>query len=184
MHTMKFSSPLLFAAVLILAAACQQNQSSSSADTPVSPAEENQGYSEPMSEENAQVAFVKYPMLPDSILQLMLEQCDNMEVIFNDLPISMNPKGQVACQTHLEHLAGLPASLHPQSPPAARLFYQSKGNELLQADLYYDDETTAFVFLNNNQPTWSNEMSQKGQDFYKNIVGMMKQAKEQLKSPQ
>ena len=123
---MKFSSPLLFAAVLILAAACQQNQSGSSADTPVSPAEENQGYSEPMSEENAQVAFVKYPMLPDSILQLMLEQCDNMEVIFNDLPISMNPKGQVACQTHLEHLAGLPASLHPQSAPAARLFINPK----------------------------------------------------------
>lgn len=161
---------------------CQPSPPTPNQEMREQPASDGQGV--PVSEENADVAYVKYPMLPDSILRKMLEECDNLEVIFNDLPISMNPRGQAACHTHLEHLAGLPASLHPKSAPAARIFYQSRGNELLQADMYYDDQTTAFVFLKDNQPKWSNEMSEKGQSFYKNLVGMMKQAKDQLNAPQ
>lgn len=178
-----FSSLSLLMPVLFLLS-CQTDTGTSTATASASSETTAPAQNAPLDEEGADVAFVKYPMLPDSILRHMLEVCDNLEVIFNDLPISMNPKGKASCITNLEHLAGLPASLHPKSKPAARLFYQAQGDELLQADLYYDDMTTAFVFLNNNQPTWSNEMSQKGQDFYKNIVGMMNQAKDQLKTPQ
>ena len=136
------------------------------------------------TEANAQVAYVKYPMLPDSILRYMRANCDNMEVIFNDLPISMNPGGQAACRSNIEHFAGLPASLHPKSQPQARAFYQTNGEEIISADLYFDDYSKGFVFFVDNQPTYSNQMSEKGVNYYTNILGSIQQAKDQIQPQQ
>lgn len=166
---------------LLSVVACQPNTSNNKGEATPQAQPGDPGAS---TESDAQVSYVKYPMLPDSILRYMLANCDNMEVIFNDLPISMNPGGQAACRSNIEHFAGLPASLHPNSKPQARAFYQTNGEEIISADLYFDDYSKGFVFFVDNQPTYSNQMSEKGVNYYTNILGSIQQAKDQIQPQQ
>jgi hypothetical protein len=112
-----------------------------------------------------------YPSFPVKKVENLFQHCDYIDYIFYDLPISMSIKEKPAIQYNITHIGSQPARQLPNCKPVGRLFYQVKGENVEQAELYFSQGCTYFVFLENDQPKYGNMMTDKGIEYLNGMLG-------------
>ncbi len=100
--------------------------------------------------------------LPVESVQYLWENCDYIDYMFYYLPISMSLNEKGAIQYALRHISADAAIINPECKPIGRVFYQVKGENALEADIFFQEGCTYFKFLNNNKPVFANYMTDDG----------------------
>ncbi len=112
----------------------------------------------------------KYPSISMEAAQNLWNNCDYIDVIFYDLPISMSQDQKSDIQSMIQFISDSPAVIYPHCKPIGRIFFQKEANDLAVADFYLENGCNAFVFLENEKPTHGNLITESGLQYFKKIL--------------
>ena len=108
------------------------------------------------------------PTLPDATMQLLIDSVDYIDYVFYELDFSMSLDNEQGVKYSLAKISGSPAERVDACKPIGRIFYQIKGRNAAEADLYFSQGCTYLVFMEDNAPVYANEMSDVGKTFLNN----------------
>lgn len=165
---------LLFSLLLVLAIFGCQNEQTETAEKPTpAPAQKEEPKMVPAGE------FL--PSVPIEKLEYLWNNCDYVDYVFYDLPISMSLDVKNSIQYALSHIAENPASLRPDCKPIGRIFFQVQGENYLEADFYFSNGgCTYYVFLENGKPKYGNYMTEEGAKYMNNNLTQAGAIKQQI----
>jgi len=122
---------------------------------------------------NTQAATSKasptYPSIPLSRLEYLWENVTYMDVIFYNLPVSLNQSSRDNIRSTLSQIAENSPTINPNCQAIGRVFFQVDGKNIETADIYFQQGCTYYVWLENDKPAYANEMTEGGINFYNNI---------------
>jgi hypothetical protein len=115
--------------------------------------------------------------LPFDQIKFMHTNCDQIDYIFNELPISMALSEKSAVQNNVTFISPdkMTGAALNCKPLGRQLFY-SKGELYIEADLFFDDQCKFLVFLEDRKPKYANKLTQQGINFYNNIMQQVNNA--------
>ena len=112
------------------------------------------------------------------VFQQMLKEGDHIDIIFNDLPFSMNQDGNSALYQDLQHISSRPLkSLETNCSPFARKIYLSKGEIIMEGDLYYGPECYFQVFIKDGQKLYGNYLTPQGVAYIEQLLKQVEASK-------
>jgi len=110
------------------------------------------------------------PGIPMDLMKNLWDNCDYVDYVFYNLPISMSLDNKASIQNALTHVASEPAPMPPQCKSIGRIFYQIKGENVQMAEIYFTPGCLYFVFLGQDEkPAYCNYMTPEGVQYLNNI---------------
>lgn len=153
--------------------ACQSSNSGSTS----APKKESQATA-PTSE-----GQLLYPSIPAATVHQLFRECDFLDVIFNGsfrgVSMSLSQDQQKDIRQTLSFITTTPASINTNCATTGRMFFLKKGETLLEADFYLQDNCTYFIFYENKKPSYANQMSQQGANYFMKMIQTAGQARGQ-----
>ena len=110
-----------------------------------------------------------YPSVSGEIIKHLWDNCTGVDYILYDLNFSMNRTAQNDVRNSLIHIGNKPALIQKNCKPIGRVMFKDDDGIKLEADLYFSNNCTYFVFMENNKPVQANYMSDEGFKFFKNV---------------
>lgn len=112
-------------------------------------------------------------------VQMIVDNCSHVDVIFSDLPISMSLNDKAAIMNDLSYISPDALSEVPLNcgKPIGRKVFNGNGEILIEADIYFSQECVFFVFIKDEELLFANRMNDKGVNFYNNIIAEVTGAK-------
>ncbi len=144
--------------ICTLALACKQNSQSDTQPTNTKPVAK------------AAVPSELPPITQEQIIELY-DKADYIDYIFFDWSFSMNQADSSAVKAAVTFISDLPvASFSPTCKPVGRIIFNSKGETMQEADLYFSEGCHFYSFVNEaNRPAQRNQMTEQGQAFYQKM---------------
>jgi len=115
-----------------------------------------------------QVQADTFPSVPIAKLQDLWNNCDYIDYLFYELPISMSLDQDNSIKYALSHISSSGAPRKPECKSIGRVFYQVKGENQEEAELYFSEGCTFFVFLEDGKPKYGNYMTPTGAQYLNN----------------
>jgi len=126
------------------------------------------------------VKQLNLPSVPLEVMQRLYEKATYVDYIFYDLPFSLSQDNSASIRSNLELIGNQPLkSLGINCKPIGREFFQIDGNIEYEADLYYSDGCYGYVFYKDGKQVYANMLSEKGMNFYRNIISQAMGARKQ-----
>ncbi len=164
--------PTLFCLLVFLITACTNTPEKSSAVNNSA----NSGVSIPAS-------GLYLPSLTMDMMTGLYENCNQIDYVFYELPISSSVSDAQSAQAHLRHISETPAETKTKDrceKAIGRIFYKKDGEDLMQAEIYFAGGCAFYVFFENGKRTYSNLLTPDGVNFYNQIVESVNKAKQQI----
>lgn len=117
-----------------------------------------------------EVPGTDYPALPEATLQLLQANADFIDMTFYNYPISTNQSDMSSVRPSLTYWDPEPARIPTACKPAGHIWFQSKGNNLAEADFYFSPDCYYYVFYENGKPAFANPMNARGVAFFERIL--------------
>lgn len=114
-----------------------------------------------------------FPTLPMEILSTLVAECDYIDLIMYNPQFSMSQNDQASVKGSIAQIADQVPMHNPANRPVGHIFYQAKGETILEADLYLGAGGSYFIFYQQGKPTFANSMTQTGINFYGNILSRL-----------
>lgn len=123
-----------------------------------------------------------HPMLPAELQNKLYNQVDFLDFIFHNFPFSMSQKEKPSIQLNISYIDKKPVLEIPAGcKPVARQFYQIEGEIILEADVYFGEGCSFYVFFENGQAKYANQMSPDGIGFFNNVISQAINASKQIR---
>ena len=116
-----------------------------------------------------------YPSISVEEMQTLWNTTTSIDYLFYELPISMNMTEKTAIQSTLKQISDRPALVKKECKAMGRVFFQNNGNPIAEADFYFAPGCTYFIFMENQKPVKSNQMTPEGIQFFQNLLVTAKQ---------
>ncbi|MGK0366020.1 MAG: hypothetical protein ACI85O_003090 [Saprospiraceae bacterium] len=87
------------------------------------------------------------PSIDISVLENLWENCDFVDYVYYELPISASLDNKNSIQSSIQHIAEQPAAKINGCKAIGRVFYQIEGENVLQGDIYFSRGCTYFLWL-------------------------------------
>ncbi len=119
------------------------------------------------------VQQVNLPSITQAEMENLNTNCDFIDYTFYDprLPMSISLNELSSIRQTLGHVSqDLPAPTAPNCKPSGRIFYQSQGEYILEAEFYFTDGCAYFVFFKDGKATYANDMTTAGRQFFSNNI--------------
>jgi hypothetical protein len=127
------------------------------------------------SEVSKESTVAKLPSLDVKTYSNLLQKCDFIDYIFHQLPISMSQDERSSIVSNLKFISNQPVvNMNNTCSSMARIMYSINGEIVTEAEMYFGDGCTYFVFVKNEKPYAANLMTQDGAVFYNNILNQIK----------
>lgn len=107
---------------------------------------------------------------PEAVYVRLLAECDNVDIIFYDSPVSMNQTDNAGIQSTLTFIARQSATLNSDCKPLGRITYLINGEIIAEGDFYCSEGCTYMIFMEDNKPKYANALSTNGIQFFRNIL--------------
>ncbi|MEL6866003.1 MAG: hypothetical protein AAFP19_16370 [Bacteroidota bacterium] len=156
---------LLCCSLFFLMTACSSDSSSEKADA-IPP---SANATPPAAQAPAETTEY-YPSLPIERAQALFTDCDFIDYLYYELPLSMSFKETTAIQSVIRHISAAQAPIKKGCKPIGRITYQKQGEQLEEADMYMSEGCTYFVFFENGKPTYGNLLTPEAITFYQNTI--------------
>lgn len=114
------------------------------------------------------------PSIPIDRLEYLWNNADYLDVVFYELPASINQSTQDGIRTTIMHIGEQTPTLKPECKSIGRLFFQEKGKNIEQAEIYFQPGCAYYVWLENDKPAYANVFTKEGVGFYYNIIESVK----------
>jgi hypothetical protein len=118
---------------------------------------------------SAPVAAATYPSITKEMVQMLWEKCDYVDFVFYYLNFSMSQKVQNSIRQTIAHISSTVPQIDPNCKPIGRLFFQAEGKNIAEADIFYSNGCAYYIFYENGQYAYANQMLPQGSKFYDNI---------------
>lgn len=118
---------------------------------------------------------VSYPSLGNQDLTRLYADAEKVDMIFYDLPISVNQDDATSAKNSVMYILPAPAEINSSCKALGRLSWISDGIIIKEADIYVDSLCKYFIFMTNNQPVAANAMSESGVGFFTNVISQVQQ---------
>ncbi len=152
-------SRLLFlASCLLLLSHCGNNNSAASTD-----AASTNNTTAPAA------TTASYPSIPVERLEYLWNNATYMDVVFYELPVSMNQSTLESIRSTLAHIAEEVPAIPPNCKSIGRIFFQVGQQNVESAEIYFQPGCTFYLWLENDKPAYANQMTEDGVAFYNNI---------------
>lgn len=169
-----------FILVLFLAAAtwaCQggqaeQSESSTTTNPPAAGTEANNASA------SANTGTALYPSIPTEKVKMLWDKCDYVDFVFYYLNFSMSQKVQNSIRQTIAHISTEVPLIDPNCQPIGRLFFQSEGQNISEADIFYSNGCAYYVFYEDGKYAYANKMLPNGTKFYDNIFKQVQAQKQ------
>ena len=116
-----------------------------------------------------------YPSIPDSTMQMLWEQCDYVDYVFYDLDFSMSQEQRTEIRKALQHISRTPPEIDPSCRPSGRIFYQAKGENVAEADIYFNEKCRFYLFYKDGKKAYANALTPRGIAFYEYVLNTVNQ---------
>lgn len=116
---------------------------------------------------------ISYPALGNQVIAQLYAQVQNVDVIFYDLPISVNQDDAVSAKNSALYVSPSPVEINANCKPAGRMSWISEGSIIKEADFYIDSLCRYFIFMENNKPMAANAMQESGVQFFNSIISQV-----------
>ena len=110
------------------------------------------------------------PLLPQEKYQALWEQVDNIDFLFETLPISLNLSDPPSVKNGLRQFTNNAPDIKAECKPTGKVFYVGNGEQLMEADFYYSDSCRYFVFIEHGKKRYSAQMSPSGVSFFDRAI--------------
>lgn len=113
------------------------------------------------------------PSITMDELQGMWNTCNQIDYIFYDLPISSSVSDSPSAQAHLRHISDTPVSATEKGKCAkaiGRIFYKAEGEDLMDAEVFFNPNCAFFVFYKKGKAIYSNKMTPAGVDHFNQMI--------------
>ena len=127
---------------------------------------------------NQEVQTATLPSPPLVTLEYLWENCDYVDYVFYELPFSMSLQEPAAIKNAISHFASDPAPMKPGCKPIGRLFFQVKGENIIETDMYFSEGCTYFVFIEDQKPKYSAYMTPEAVQFMNNNLAQVNQMRQ------
>ncbi|MGB3545451.1 MAG: hypothetical protein WBA17_00640, partial [Saprospiraceae bacterium] len=97
------------------------------------------------------------------------ENSSHMDVVFYQLPISLNQDNQEGVRSTLAHIAETPPVIDPGCQSIGRIFFTVGTENKETAEIYFNKTCVYFVWLENEKPAFANQMTDSGVQFFNNL---------------
>jgi len=114
------------------------------------------------------VVLDTFPSIQIEKLQHLWENCDYIDYVFYEMSFSMSMEEKQTVQYILSQIAADPAPKKPECKPIGRIFFQVKGENYLEADLFFSNGCTYYLFLEDGKPKYGNYMTPLGVQYLNN----------------
>lgn len=112
--------------------------------------------------------------LPFEKIKELHSSCDQIDYMFNELPISMALSEESAVKNNIAFISPDKVQDIPGAcKPLGRQLFYSRGELKAEADLFFSEECHFLVFLENDKPIYINGLTQAGINFYSNIMAQV-----------
>ncbi|MEL7021799.1 MAG: hypothetical protein AAGK47_09330 [Bacteroidota bacterium] len=113
-----------------------------------------------------------YPAMSSEKATRLFRMTDYMDYVFYDLPFSMSHDKEADIKNAISYIGAIPTTTAmPQCPSIGRIFYQSKGEIIGEAEFHFNSESRChyLVFLEDGKPKYSNLLTEIGVRNYTDI---------------
>ena len=120
----------------------------------------------------SQQESIYLPSISMADLEFLWENCNQMDYIYYDLPISMSLDNPYSIQQSLRHVSDTPVSQNVKNncKPISRVFFKNSGEDLMEAEIYFSNGCSFFVFFKEGKPAHSNYMTDAGVKYFNDIL--------------
>jgi len=108
------------------------------------------------------------PRIPNDLMQALVDSADYVDYLFYEMDFSMSMDNKQGVMYALAKIGDVAAPIKPSCKPIGRIFYQIKGRNAAEADLYFSQGCAYLVFMKDNKPVYANSMSEVGKKFLNN----------------
>lgn len=113
--------------------------------------------------------------LPRDRLIRLANEADVVDIIYYDLPLSMNQADPASVKRTLSFI-GQPIPLDTEGCKSlARVSFNANGEIIEEAELYLDNKCKMFVFLEGTKPTYAHLMTAQGINFLTQVLDNARQ---------
>ncbi len=113
--------------------------------------------------------------LSNQELTALYAATEKVDMIFYDLPISVNQEDAPSAKNSVLYVSPSAAVMNPACKPAGRLTFVSQGAIYKEADFYFGQGCNYFVFMEKNQPVAVNAMAESGTEFFKRLIDQVQE---------
>ena len=115
------------------------------------------------------------PALSNQDLTALYASTDKVDVIFYELPISVNQDDAPSAKNSVLYVSPAPATLNASCKPSGRMSFMSNGSIYKEADIYLGTGCNYFVFMEKNQPVAINTMAESGVEFFSTLIARVQE---------
>jgi hypothetical protein len=116
------------------------------------------------------------PAIPTSKLVEVFESCDYIDFIFSSLPFSISQSERVSIQQTITYIdPKQPPKIDPSCPYFAQQIFQSDGEIILDAKIFFQEGCTYYLFYEDGVAIYSGSFTNDGIKFYNNIIQQAQQ---------
>jgi len=120
--------------------------------------------------ENKSAAQVELGSIPEAIYMRLIKECDYVDIIFFDSPVSMSQEDAPGIQRTLSYITKQVAKPDPACRPMGRITYIIQGEIIAEGDVFCADGCTYILFMEDKKPKYANVLSPGGIQFFQNIL--------------
>jgi len=117
------------------------------------------------------------PSIELSKLEYLFENATYMDATFYEIPVSINQSELPQIQQTLATVSTESMDLVPSCKAVGHIWFQVNGENVEEADIYFEADCIGYVWYKDGKPAYSNKMTVQGVNFYGNIF-------EQVKGPE
>ena len=121
-----------------------------------------------------QINYQAYPPLPVERRQALIKYCDAIDIIYYNLPISMNQDDPQSVLRNIYFTMDVGLKVNPDCKALGHIIYLSKGDVLEEADIYFSEGCKFYMFMEDAKPAYANMMSKLGDTFFSNVLMQVK----------
>jgi hypothetical protein len=144
------------------------------------PGKENNQTTTPPAEDTSTEAATgtTLPGYPQEKVKLLFDSCDYIDVIFYYEDFSLNQKNQTDIRKMLNYISSnAPQTLNATCQPIGRIFFQVKGRNEAEADIFFQNECLYYLFYENGKYAYANNFTQGGVNFFSKIFAQVNSTK-------
>ena len=108
--------------------------------------------------------------IPEKVYLRLLAECDYVDILFFDSPVSMGQDDDAGIQSTLTFITKEVAKPNADCKPLGRISYMIKGEIIAEADFYSSEGCNYMIFMEDNKPKYANVLSPNGIQFFQNIL--------------
>ena len=110
-----------------------------------------------------------YPSITAEKMKYLYDNCDYIDFVFYNLDFSMSQDQRPAIIQTLRGVSTTPGRIDASCQPIGRVFFQVEGVNAVEADLFFGGVCLYYIFFEDGQYAYSNQMTQESAGFYQKI---------------